>query len=243
MLKVRNLHKKFGELSVLEGIDLDLQAGEVLALIGPSGVGKSTLLRCINFLEQADAGTIQIKDSLIDSAAYRKKELYAFRRHSAMIFQNYNLFLHKNVLENVMEALLVVKKLPQKEAKEIAAEYLRQVGMQDRLRQYPSTLSGGQQQRVAIARSLAVEPAVLLLDEPTSALDPEWVGEILEIIRSLSGRQFAVLLVTHEMHFAREAADYIAFMSEGKILEYGSPAQIFSAPREEKTRTFLKAFC
>ncbi len=243
MLKVRNLHKKFGELSVLEGIDLDLQAGEVLALIGPSGVGKSTLLRCINFLEQADAGTIQIKDSLIDSAAYRKKELYAFRRHSAMIFQNYNLFLHKNVLENVMEALLVVKKLPQKEAREIAVEYLRQVGMQDRLRQYPSTLSGGQQQRVAIARSLAVEPAVLLLDEPTSALDPEWVGEILEIIRSLSGRQFAVLLVTHEMHFAREAADYIAFMSEGKILEYGSPAQIFSAPREEKTRTFLKAFC
>lgn len=240
MIKIRGLTKSFNAAAVLDDIDLDVARGEVVAMIGPSGTGKSTLLRCINFLERPDRGIVQIGGRRVDAASATKEEIYGLRRLSAMVFQNYNLFRNKTALENVLEPLTVVRKVAPAAARRIAEQLLEQVGLGDKRDSYPSRLSGGQQQRVGIARALAVEPAVILLDEPTSALDPELVGEVLDVIKSLAGRHMTMLLVTHEMRFARDAADRVLFMDGGRILEAGTPGQVFGSPRQERTRRFLE---
>lgn len=240
MIKIQNLHKYFGKLEVLKGIDLKIEKGEVVAVIGSSGTGKSTLLRCINYLETPDEGSVAIGDITVTAGKATKKEIHELRRHSAMIFQNYNLFANKDVLHNVMEPLVTARGMRKEEAEKTAIEYLEKVGMKDRLNQYPVTLSGGQQQRVAIARSIATKPNVLLFDEPTSALDPEWVQEVLEVIRRLAKAHFTMLIVTHEMQFAKEVADRVIFMDEGKIVEDGPAKVVLENPRQERTREFLK---
>lgn len=240
MIKIENLHKSFGQLEVLKGIDLEISKGEVVAIIGASGTGKSTLLRCMNYLETPDKGKITIGEVSIVAGKANKKEIQELRQHSAMIFQNFNLFSNKDVLHNVMEPLITAKRIPKNKAKKIAENYLEKVGMLDKSEQYPITLSGGQQQRVAIARSLATTPNVLLFDEPTSALDPEWVQEVLAVIRTLAREHFTMLIVTHEMQFAREVADRVIFMEDGVIVEEGSPEKLFVEPKEERTRKFLK---
>lgn len=240
MIKIENLHKSFGTLEVLNGIDLEVKKGEVVAIIGSSGTGKSTLLRCMNYLEKPDVGTITIGDITVDAGKASKKEIQELRKHSAMIFQNYNLFANKDVLHNVMEPLISAQKMKKDEAQKVAMEYLEKVGMSDKLKQYPVTLSGGQQQRVAIARSMATRPNVLLFDEPTSALDPEWVQEVLEVIRKLAQEHYTMLIVTHEMQFAKEVADRVIFMEAGKIVEDGTPKQVLENPKQERTREFLK---
>ncbi|QDW73900.1 GNAT family N-acetyltransferase [Lachnospiraceae bacterium KGMB03038] len=240
MIKIQNLHKRFGKLEVLKGIDLEIQKGEVVAIIGSSGTGKSTLLRCMNYLEVPDSGSITIGNVTVTAGETSKKEIHELRKHSAMIFQNYNLFSNKDVLHNVMEPLVTVQKMKKEEARAQAMVYLEKVGMKDKIRQYPITLSGGQQQRVAIARSMAIKPNVLLFDEPTSALDPEWVQEVLEVIRNLAKEDYTMIIVTHEMQFAKEVADRVIFMDEGKIIEEGSPKQVLENPLQERTRAFLK---
>ena len=240
MVKIENLHKSFGDLEVLKGINLEIKKGEVVAIIGSSGTGKSTLLRCLNYLETPDAGKITIGDVTVDASKCTKNDIRKLRQHSAMIFQNYNLFLNKNVLQNVMEPLVTGKKMNKAEAEQLAKEYLEKVGMIDKLNQYPATLSGGQQQRVAIARSLAVQPNVLLFDEPTSALDPEWVQEVLEVIGRLAKQHFTMLIVTHEMQFAKEVADKVVFMENGVVVEMGTPEEILISPKNPRTRAFLK---
>lgn len=240
MVKIENLHKSFGNLDVLKGINLEVKKGEVVAIIGPSGTGKSTLLRCMNYLETPEAGKITIGDVTVEAKNCTKKDITNLRRHSAMIFQGFNLFLNKTVLHNVMDPLVWSKGVGKEEAKEKAIGYLRQVGMEEKLDQYPVTLSGGQQQRVAIARSLAVQPNVLLLDEPTSALDPEWVQEVLEVIGNLAKQHFTMMIVTHEMQFAREVADRIVFMENGGIVEEGTPDEILNHPKHARTKAFLK---
>lgn len=240
MIKIENLHKSFGELEVLKGIDLEIDKGEIVAIIGSSGTGKSTLLRCMNYLETPDLGKITIGNITVEAPKASKKEIQELRKHSAMIFQNYNLFANKDVLHNVMEPLISAQKMKKDDAKKIALEYLEKVGMSDKLTQYPATLSGGQQQRVAIARSMATRPNVLLFDEPTSALDPEWVQEVLEVIRKLAKEHHTMLIVTHEMQFAKEVADRVIFMEAGKIVEDGTPKQVLENPKQERTREFLK---
>lgn len=240
MIKIQNLHKHFGSLEVLKGIDLEIKKGEVVAVIGSSGTGKSTLLRCMNYLETPDEGSITIGDITVAAGKASKKEIHELRKHSAMIFQNYNLFSNKDVLHNVMEPLLAAKKMKKEEAKKIAVQYLEKVGMSEKLNQYPVTLSGGQQQRVAIARSMATEPNVLLFDEPTSALDPEWVQEVLEVIRKLARAHFTMLIVTHEMQFAKEVADRVVFMDGGRIVEEGPAKEVLENPKQERTKEFLK---
>ncbi|MEF9942385.1 MAG: amino acid ABC transporter ATP-binding protein [Lachnospiraceae bacterium] len=239
MIKIKNLFKSFGDLEVLKGINLEVKEGEVVAIMGASGMGKSTLLHCVNYLEKPDKGMIAIKELNIDAEHHTRNEIHELRKHSAMIFQNYNLFLNKNVLQNVTEALISVHHMKKHEAKELAIQYLKMVGMEDKLQQSPLTLSGGQQQRVAIARSLAVQPNVLLFDEPTSALDPEWVQEVLEVIRNLANQHLTMLIVTHELQFAREVADRIIFIDEGVICEEGTPNEIFNNPQNERTKKFL----
>lgn len=240
MVKVENLYKSFGNLEVLKGINLEIEKGEVTAIIGSSGTGKSTLLRCLNYLETPDSGKVTIGDITVDAKKCTKGEINSLRQHSAMIFQNYNLFLNKNVLQNVMEPLITAKKMKKDEAERVARNYLEQVGMSDKLKQYPATLSGGQQQRVAIARSLAVQPNVLLFDEPTSALDPEWVQEVLEVIRDLAKQHFTMIIVTHEMQFAKEVASKVIFMENGVVVEEGTPEQVLEHPQNPRTRAFLK---
>lgn len=240
MIKIQNLHKHFGDLEVLKGIDLEVEKGEVVAIIGSSGTGKSTLLRCMNYLETPDEGSITIGDITVTAGQTSRKEIHELRKHSAMIFQNYNLFSNKDVLHNVMEPLISAQKMKKEEAWKVAVEYLEKVGMEDKLYQYPITLSGGQQQRVAIARSMATRPNVLLFDEPTSALDPEWVQEVLEVIRRLAKAHFTMLIVTHEMQFAKEVADRVIFMEAGKIVEDGPAKEVLENPKQERTREFLK---
>jgi len=237
MIKIENLHKNFGKLEVLKGIDLEVKKGEIVVIIGSSGTGKSTLLRCLNYLEKPEEGKITIGDITVDAKTCDKKQVNELRKHSAMIFQNYNLFLNKNVLQNVMEPLVTAKKMNKNEAEEVAKYYLEQVGMSDKLKQYPATLSGGQQQRVAIARSLAVQPNVLLFDEPTSALDPEWV---LEVIRDLAKQHFTMIIVTHEMQFAKEVASRVIFMEKGVVVEEGTPEEVLENPKNSRTRAFLR---
>ncbi|MET3290514.1 UNVERIFIED_CONTAM: polar amino acid transport system ATP-binding protein [Brevibacillus sp. OAP136] len=236
MIRVQNLKKSFGSNEVLKDINLTVKQGEVVVLIGASGSGKSTLIRCINFLEMKDAGEIVIEGKSIDP---KKDDLTKVRQTVGMVFQHFNLFPHKSVLENVMEAPMIVKKTSREEAKKEALHLLAKVGLVDKANMYPSSLSGGQKQRVAIARSLAMKPDIMLFDEPTSALDPELVGEVLETMKQLAREGMTMIIVTHEMGFAKEVADWVAFMHQGKIIELAPPAEIFNNPKEERTREFL----
>jgi L-cystine transport system ATP-binding protein len=243
MISVRGVKKAFGKNKVLHGVDLDVKEGEVVVLLGPSGSGKTTLLRCINFLEKADSGSIVIDDQRIDDMHRATAEqIINLRRKTAMVFQNYDLFLNKNVLENVTEGLIVARKIPRAEAVKSATEVLEKVGLGDRLGSKPFQLSGGQQQRVGIARALAINPKVILFDEPTSALDPEKVDEILDLIRSVADAGVTMIIVTHEMEFAYDIADKAVFMEAGEIVEQGDPKQVFANPQQERTRQFLSRF-
>ncbi|CQR71174.1 putative amino-acid import ATP-binding protein YxeO [Sporomusa ovata DSM 2662] len=239
MIEIKNLYKNFGSTAVLKGINLKLKKGEVVAIIGPSGSGKSTLLRCINFLETPDEGEIIIGATAVNARIATKEGIGQLRKSTAMVFQGYNLFKNKTAIENIMEPLVIVKKLPRQEAEAIARGILEQVGLVDKRDNYPSKLSGGQQQRVGIGRALAVEPDIILLDEPTSALDPELVGEVLDVIKSLADKHMTMLIVTHEMNFARDAADRIVFMDDGRIIEEGRPAEFFANPQNSRTVKFL----
>lgn len=236
MIRVHHLSKKFGELEVLKDINLTIEEGEVVCVIGPSGSGKSTFLRCINQLEIPSGGTIRYYgDNLVDKAYDIRK----FREEVGMVFQRFNLFPMKTVLENVMLAPVLTKKKSKKQAREKALELLDKVGLKEKADVHPNTLSGGQQQRVAIARALAMEPKALLFDEPTSALDPELVGDVLEVMKSLAKDGMTMIVVTHEMGFARDVADRVIFMADGYIVEEGKPEKIFTAPKEERTKAFL----
>lgn len=242
ILEVTGLRKSFGKTPVLTGIDLAVQPGETVALLGPSGSGKTTLLRCLNFLERADAGTLRIEEQRVDLRHAHSKQILALRRRTAMVFQNYDLFLNKTVLQNVTEGLIVARKVSKDEAIATARDVLSQVGLSTRLDARPHELSGGQQQRVGIARALAIKPAVLLFDEPTSALDPEKVQEILDVIRAVAQTGMTLLIVTHKMGFAYEVAHRVVFMEGGEIVEQGTPAQVFGAPKQERTRQFVSRF-
>ncbi len=240
MIEVRNLSKTFGESTeVLKDISFRINKNDVVAVLGPSGTGKSTMLRCLNYLCVPTTGTIRIGDVTVDAAHHTKAEVRNLRRQSAMVFQSYNLFKNKTAKENVMEALVTVQKKPKAEAEEIALKFLKKVGMLDRQDFYPSKMSGGQQQRVGIARALAVNPNVLLFDEPTSALDPELVGEVLNTIKQLAEEETTMILVTHEIRFARNVANRILFMDGGRIAADGTPEEIIDDPQNPRLRQFL----
>lgn len=234
MIEIKNLHKYFGELEVLRGIDLTVSESEVVCLIGSSGSGKSTLLRCINFLEEKNEGEIYIDGQLV-----MEKDINEIRQKVGMVFQRFNLFPHMTVLQNVMEGPITVKKMDRKKARELAMTLLEKVNLLDKADEYPAMLSGGQQQRVAIARSLAMEPKVILFDEPTSALDPELVGEVLGVMNDLAKEGRTMIIVTHEMGFAKEVADRVIFIHEGLIAEEGTPEDIFDRPENERLQNFL----
>ena len=235
LIDVRNVRKGFGELEVLHNISFQVEKGEVVCLIGPSGSGKSTMLRCINLLEDIDAGEIDVFDQDVSEL----KDINSYRRRVGMVFQQFNLFGNLDVLNNCVLAQVRVLKKDRKEAEARALKELQKVGLGDFVYAYPSTLSGGQKQRVAIARALCMDPEILLFDEPTSALDPEMVGEVLNVIRQLAKEDMTMVIVTHEMGFARDVADKVIFMDEGVIVEEGKPAQIFDQPKNERTRQFL----
>ena len=238
MITVKNLKKNFGDLTVLKGIDVTIEKGECVVVIGPSGSGKSTFLRCLNRLEEPDGGEIDIEGTDLLSP---HTDINEMRQRIGMVFQHFNLFPHKTILENVTLAPIKLKKMPQKEAEDAALDLLRRVGIEDKASVYPSTLSGGQKQRVAIARSLAMNPQVMLFDEPTSALDPEMVGEVLDVMKNLAKEGMTMVVVTHEMGFAKEVANRVLFMADGVILEEGTPEEIFEHPQHERTKAFMKA--
>ena len=238
MITVKNLKKNFGDLTVLKGIDVTIEKGECVVVIGPSGSGKSTFLRCLNRLEEPDGGEIDIEGTDLLSP---HTDINEMRQRIGMVFQHFNLFPHKTILENVTLAPIKLKKMPQKEAEDAALELLRRVGIEDKASVYPSTLSGGQKQRVAIARSLAMNPQVMLFDAPTSALDPEMVGEVLDVMKNLAKEGMTMVVVTHEMGFAKEVANRVLFMADGVILEEGTPEEIFEHPQHERTKAFIKA--
>lgn len=240
MIKLTNLKKSFGDFVVLDGINLDVQKGQVVAIIGPSGSGKSTLLRCLNLLEIPDEGTIEIGDAKLDASKYSRKEAHQLRQQTAMVFQNYNLFKNKTALQNITESLLVTKKMTKQQANEIGMKLLKQVGLEQKADSYPVTLSGGQQQRIGIARALAVDPHAILLDEPTSALDPELVSGVLQVIKSIAIQETTMIIVTHEMAFAREVADHVIFMADGHIIEQGTPTELFDETKNERTKRFIQ---
>ncbi|MFJ8237485.1 amino acid ABC transporter ATP-binding protein [Ureibacillus sp. NPDC094379] len=236
MIEIRNLSKSFGKLEVLKNINLSINEKEVVVLIGASGSGKSTLLRCLNFLEVPQSGEITIDSEKIDIA---KTDLNKVREKVGMVFQHFNLFPHKTVIENIIEAPIYVRKKSKSEASAKAMELLKKVGLEDKANYYPEQLSGGQKQRVAIARALAMEPKVMLFDEPTSALDPELVGEVLQVMKDLASEGMTMVIVTHEMGFAKEVADRVIMLADGNILEDGHPNDIFSNPKHERTQRFL----
>lgn len=236
MIAVRGIHKWFGQLHVLRGVDLDVTKGEVLVIVGPSGSGKSTLLRCINLLVQPDEGDVLIEGVKVNAPKIRPEWV---RQQIGMVFQSFNLFTHLTALQNVSLGLRKVKKLPSKEAKKIAQYELERVGLADKAASYPAQLSGGQQQRVAIARALALNPKVMLFDEPTSALDPEFIHEVLDVMVKLAEEGMTMIVVTHEMGFAKGVADQVVFMDEGLIVETGTPAEVFEAPKTERLRSFI----
>ena len=243
MIKVTDLHKSFGELAVLKGIDFQADTGEVIVIIGPSGMGKSTFLRCINYIERPEKGIIEIDNVKVDAEKCTEKEIKQLRLKTSMVFQNYNIFKNKTVIENVMLPMTSVQKIEKEIEKEKALQYLDQVGLLDKVNEYPSRLSGGQQQRVGIARAMAVNPKLILLDEPTSSLDPELVLGILDILKNLANEhKRTMIIVTHEMSFAKEIADRIIFMDDGRIIEEGTPEKIFSNPQNERTKRFLERF-
>lgn len=240
MLKVTNIRKAFKDNEVLKGVDIEVNKGDVVTILGPSGSGKTTLLRCINFLEQADGGQLDFDEQHLDYAKVTGKEIKAIRHKTAFVFQNYNLFNNKTVLENVTEGLIYGRGVEKSKAVELAKKALDRVGLAERYDYYPSQLSGGQQQRVGIARAIAVEPEIILMDEPTSALDPELIGEVLGVIKSLADEGKTMVIVTHEMQFAKEISTNVIFMDGGKIVEQGSASKIFTNPEELRTRRFLR---
>lgn len=242
MLSIRDLRLSFKENEILKGINIDVNKGDVVTLIGPSGTGKTTLLRCINYLEKPTTGNITLGDLSLNYKKITKKEILTLRRKTAMVFQQYNLFKNKTVIENVMEPQLIVQKKSKKEAYENSVEQLDKVGLIDKLDSYPSQLSGGQQQRVSIARALALKPEVVLFDEPTSALDPELVGEVLKVIEAVAKSGMTIVLVTHEMSFAQKISTKIVFMDKGNIVEEGPPKAIFEDSTSPRTREFLNHF-
>ncbi|WP_047049431.1 amino acid ABC transporter ATP-binding protein [Vibrio mexicanus] len=239
MIKLTNIHKYFGETEVLKGIDLDIKQGEIIVIIGSSGTGKSTLLRCVNFLEQADQGHIEIDGHAVDTQNHTKADVLKLRRKTGFVFQNYALFAHMTARQNIAEGLITVHGWKKDQALKRAQQILDDIGLGDKGDSYPAALSGGQQQRVGIGRAMALKPELLLFDEPTSALDPEWVGEVLNLMKTLASQHQTMLVVTHEMQFAKEVADRVIFMAEGHIVEQGSPEQIFDSPQDPRLQKFL----
>ncbi|MBW7475355.1 amino acid ABC transporter ATP-binding protein [Paenibacillus oenotherae] len=242
MIKLTQIKKSYGRHQVLKGIDLTVEKGEVVAILGPSGSGKTTLLRCMNYLERPSEGEITIDGFTVNCKRPSKSDIHSLRKQSAMVFQQYNLFRHKTALENVMEGLVVVQKVPKEQARKRSIELLEKVGLGSKLDAYPSQLSGGQQQRVGIARALALNPKVILFDEPTSSLDPELVGEVLSVIRKIAREGITMIIVTHEMSFAQEVAGHVIFIDDGMIVERGTPNELFNSPKEERTKQFLKRY-
>ena len=242
MIKVENLKLSFGKNEVLKGINFKIEKGQVISIIGPSGSGKSTFLRSLNFLETASSGTITFGNETFDLSKINKKDINRLRKNTTMVFQNYNLFKNKTALENVIEGLLIVKKMNRNEATKIGLKMLEKVGLKDKAEFYPNQLSGGQQQRVGIARAAAMSPEVILLDEPTSALDPELIGEVLKVIKDMVKENMTMIIVTHEMQFAREISDYIVFMDAGTIIEEGVPEEIFKNSESERLQNFLRRY-
>lgn len=236
MIKLNNIHKKFGDLHVLKGINEEISKGEVVAIIGPSGSGKSTLLRCINYLEQPSDGVIHFEGGAVMETP---KALNQYREQIGMVFQQFNLFPHKTVIENITMAPVLLNKCTQAEAEKIGMTLLDRIGLSDKKDVYPNKLSGGQKQRVAIARALAMKPKAMLFDEPTSALDPEMVGEVLELMKSLTHEEVTMIVVTHEMGFAKEVADRVLFMDDGVVVEQGPPQELFGNPKNPRTMDFL----
>lgn len=245
VVSIKNLHKSFGDVEVLKGIDMDIKKGEVVAILGPSGSGKTTFLRCLNFLETADKGVINIGGQRVDcqeKGKEQKKKIINLRRNTAMVFQNYNLFSHRTLIENVMEGLVVVRKMDKSEAYEKSKKMLERVGLGERINYYPHMISGGQKQRASMARALVLNPDVILFDEPTSALDPELIGEVLDTMKQIADEGITMIVVTHEMSFARDVADRVIFMDKGVIVEQGTSKEIFTRPKEERTKKFLSRF-
>lgn len=240
MLKITNVHKSFKKNKILKGVDLTVNKGDVVVILGPSGSGKTTLLRTIAFLETADKGELEFDEIKTSLSNAHKKTILDVRKKIGFVYQNYNLFANKTALENVMEGLVIAHKVPKEEAKTIAEDALKKVGLLERKDFYPSQLSGGQQQRVGIARAIAYKPDVVLFDEPTSALDPELVGEVLSVIKALAKEGTTMIVVTHEMSFAEEAATQVVFMDGGVVVEKGTSREIFYSPKEERTKQFLK---
>lgn len=239
MLEIKNLQKSFSDVQVLKGIDLKINKGDVISILGPSGSGKTTLLRCINFLNIADAGKMYFDRAAYDMHLVHKKEIAQIRKKTAFVFQNYNLFRNKTALQNVTEGLVVARKIPKKEAIVTGKQALDKVGLSDRYDYYPHQLSGGQQQRVGIARAIASNPEVIFFDEPTSALDPELIGEVLTVMKQLASEGMTMVVVTHELNFARNVSNYVIFMDKGTIVEEGTPESFFTSPKEERTKQFL----
>ncbi|GAB2021488.1 amino acid ABC transporter ATP-binding protein [Pseudolactococcus yaeyamensis] len=241
-ITIQNVHKKFGKNDILKGIDLEIKKGEVIALLGPSGSGKTTFLRCLNFLEHADQGNLAIGGLAVDLKKAPKKQVLAVRKKTSMVFQQYDLFKNKTAIDNILEGLTVVRKFSKQEALKIATAALEKVGLGDRATAYPSQLSGGQQQRVGIARAIALNPELILFDEPTSALDPETVGDVLDVIREVAKSGATMIITTHEMSFAYEIADRIVFMEKGRVVESGTPEDVFYRPKQQRTKEFLARY-
>ena len=240
LLEVRDIHKSFSGVTILNGVDITVDRGDVIAILGPSGSGKTTLLRCINFLETADSGIMRFGGKTYELAHTDKREIAELRKHTGFVFQNYNLFANKTALQNVTLGLTSARKMARGKAEEIGMEMLKRVGMESRASYYPSQLSGGQQQRVAIARALAADPEIIYFDEPTSALDPELIGEVLSVMRDLAASGRTMVVVTHEMSFARDVSSHVIFMEKGKIVEEGPSKEFFDHPKEARTREFLR---
>lgn len=240
MLEVTGLEKSFGSNRIIDKLDFNVKKGEVVAVLGPSGSGKTTFLRCISFLEKADAGYMRLGDLSVDLAAASRKEIHDVRMKMGFVFQSFNIFNNMTALGNVCEGLITARKVPKDKAKQIGMEMLDRVGMTERAQFYPDALSGGQQQRVAIARALALSPDIILFDEPTSALDPELTGEVLDVMVKLANEGTTMIVVTHEMEFAKNVASRVVFMEGGRIVEQGPPSVMFVNPKEERTRSFLR---
>lgn len=240
LLEIKNIRKNFDDKEVLRGVSFNVNKGHAVSILGPSGSGKTTLLRCINFLEKADSGLMEFDGQMYDLKDMSKKEITGIQKQTGFVFQDYNLFQNKNVLDNVTLGLTSARKIPKDQAVRTAMDMLSRVGMEDYAKQYPSQLSGGQQQRVAIARALATDPKIIYFDEPTSALDPQLTGEVLTVMRQLAEDGMTMLVVTHEMSFAREVSNNVIFMDDGVVVEQGVPDEFFSNPKEDRTREFLR---